>query len=51
MPRRNAVPNVPYDIYTTVTERGQVTIPAEGRSALGLSKRGKVIFRVEVASP
>jgi AbrB family looped-hinge helix DNA binding protein len=38
---------LPYDIYASVTERGQVTIPAEVRKALGLSKPGKVIFRVE----
>ena len=41
------MPNLPYDIYASVTERGQVTIPAEVRKALGLTKPGKVIFRIE----
>jgi AbrB family looped-hinge helix DNA binding protein len=35
------------DYYASVTERGQVTIPAEVRKALGLSKRDKVIFSME----
>jgi AbrB family looped-hinge helix DNA binding protein len=43
----NAKIKVPHEIWASVTERGQVTIPAEVRKKLGLSKRGKVIFRVE----
>ena len=35
------------EIWATVTERGQVTIPSEVRKALGLHKHGKVLFRVE----
>lgn len=38
---------LPYDIWASVTERGQVTIPAEVRKALGISKPGKVVFRIE----
>ncbi len=37
----------PHEVWASVTERGQVTIPAEIRKALGISKRSKVIFRVE----
>ena len=44
--KRNAKIKVPHEIWSSVTERGQVTIPAEVRKALGISKRGKVIFRV-----
>ena len=44
------------EIWASVTERGQVTIPAEVRRALGLGKRDKVIFSmkdgvVEVKKP
>jgi AbrB family looped-hinge helix DNA binding protein len=35
------------EIWASVTERGQVTIPAEVRRALGLGKRDKVIFSLE----
>lgn len=35
------------EIWASVTERGQVTIPAEVRRALGLGKRDKVIFSME----
>ena len=35
------------EIWASVTERGQVTIPAEVRRALGLGKRNKVIFSME----
>ena len=35
------------EIYASVTERGQVTIPAEVRKALGISKREKVIFAID----
>jgi AbrB family looped-hinge helix DNA binding protein len=35
------------EIWASVTERGQVTIPAEVRKALGLKKRDKVVFRLE----
>ena len=45
--RDNAKIKVPHEIWASVTERGQVTIPAEVRRALGISKRGKVIFRVQ----
>ncbi len=35
------------EIWASVTERGQVTIPAEVRKALGIGKREKVIFSIE----
>jgi len=35
------------EIYASVTERGQVTIPAEVRKALGIGKRDKVIFAID----
>jgi len=35
------------EIWASVTERGQVTIPAEVRKALGIGKREKVIFALE----
>ena len=35
------------EITASVTERGQVTIPAEVRKALGLKPRDKVSFRME----
>lgn len=35
------------EIMASVTERGQVTIPAEVRRALGLKKRDKVIFAID----
>jgi AbrB family looped-hinge helix DNA binding protein len=35
------------EILASVTERGQVTMPVEVRKALGISKRSKVIFRVQ----
>ena len=49
MPKAKRVEKVrvPHEIWASVTERGQVTIPAEVRKALGLSKPGKVIFRLE----
>ena len=34
-------------IWASVTERGQVTIPAAVRKALGIQKREKVIFSIE----
>jgi antitoxin PrlF len=34
-------------IWASVTERGQVTIPAEVRKHLGIGKREKVIFSIE----
>ena len=34
-------------IWASVTERGQVTIPAEVRKHLGIGKREKVIFAIE----
>ena len=36
-----------HEIPASVTERGQVTIPAEVRKVLGLKKRDKVVFMVE----
>ena len=45
--KRNAKIKVPHEIWASLTVRGQVTIPAEVRKALGISKRGKVIFRVQ----
>ncbi len=35
------------EITASVTERGQVTIPAEVRRALGLKKRDKVNFVID----
>jgi AbrB family looped-hinge helix DNA binding protein len=35
------------EIWASVTERGQVTIPAEVRKALGIKKREKVVFVME----
>jgi AbrB family looped-hinge helix DNA binding protein len=35
------------EIWASVTERGQVTIPAEVRKALGIQKREKVVFAIE----
>ena len=35
-----------HDFTATITERGQVTIPAEIRKKLGLKTRGKVTFRL-----
>lgn len=35
------------EIITTMTERGQVTVPAEVRRLLGLKPRDKVAFEVE----
>jgi antitoxin PrlF len=37
------------EITATITERGQVTLPAEVRKALGLKARGKVSFRIDAA--
>ena len=34
------------EMETTVTQKGQVTIPAEVRRAMGLKPRDKVIFRL-----
>jgi AbrB family looped-hinge helix DNA binding protein len=41
------MPKVNREIWASVTERGQVTIPAEVRKVMGISKPGRVIFRVE----
>jgi AbrB family looped-hinge helix DNA binding protein len=38
---------VPHGIWASVTERGQVTIPAEVRKTLGISKKSKIIFRLD----
>ena len=35
------------EFVASVTERGQVTIPAEVRRVLGTRPRAKVVFRVE----
>ena len=35
------------EYVTTVTQRGQVTIPAEVRRLLGVKPRSKVTFRVD----
>ena len=35
------------EIYASVTERGQVTIPAEVRRQLGLRTRDKIIFVID----
>ncbi len=35
------------EILTTVTQRGQVTIPAEVRRLLGVKARDKVAFTIE----
>lgn len=35
------------EITTTITQRGQVTIPAEVRRVLGLKPRDKVAFTIE----
>lgn len=35
------------EITASVTERGQVTIPAEIRKLLGIEQRGQVTFRVD----
>lgn len=35
------------ELETTLTQKGQVTIPAEIRSRLGLKPHDKVIFEVE----
>jgi len=35
------------EITTTVTQRGQVTIPAEVRRALGLKPKDKVTFQLD----
>ncbi|MCL5256935.1 MAG: type II toxin-antitoxin system PrlF family antitoxin [Chloroflexi bacterium] len=35
------------EIITTITQRGQVTIPAEVRRKLGLRPKGKVAFRID----
>lgn len=35
------------EITTTVTQRGQVTIPAEVRRLLGVKPREKVTFQIE----
>ncbi len=34
------------EISTTVTQRGQVTIPAEVRRLLGLKPKDKVVFKI-----
>ena len=35
------------ELRTTMTKRGQVTVPAEVRRLLGLRPRDKVVFRIE----
>ncbi len=35
------------ELETTVTQKGQVTIPAEIRSRFGIKPRDKVVFEVE----
>ena len=35
------------EIVTTMTQRGQVTVPAEVRRLLGLKPRDKVAFEIE----
>ncbi len=35
------------EITASITQRGQVTIPAEVRRLLGIKPRGKVTFRIE----
>ncbi|MBI4235820.1 MAG: AbrB/MazE/SpoVT family DNA-binding domain-containing protein [Chloroflexi bacterium] len=35
------------EIATTITQRGQVTVPAEVRRVLGVKPRDRVAFRVE----
>ncbi len=35
------------EIVTTVTQRGQVTLPAEVRRLLGIKPREKVAFRID----
>lgn len=35
------------EIVTTITQRGQVTVPAEVRRLLGLKPRGKVAFAID----
>ncbi len=35
------------ELETTVTQKGQVTIPVEIRSRLGLKPRDKVVFEME----
>ena len=38
------------EIVASITQRGQVTIPAEVRKVLGVAPRGKVAFRIDGAS-
>ena len=38
------------EFNTTLTQRGQVTIPAEVRRLLGAKPRDKVVFRIEGSS-
>jgi antitoxin PrlF len=35
------------EILATITQRGQVTVPAEVRRLLGVKPRGKVAFAIE----
>jgi AbrB family looped-hinge helix DNA binding protein len=35
------------EYWASVTERGQVTIPAEVRKHLGLGQRGKIVFEIQ----
>ena len=35
------------EVLTTITKRGQVTIPAEVRRLLGVKPRDKVVFEIE----
>lgn len=41
---------IPQEFTTTVTQRGQVTLPAKVRRLLGVSPKDKVVFRVESGS-
>ena len=41
------MPESQREIWASVTERGQVTIPVDVRRALGVAKGGKVVFRVQ----
>lgn len=36
-----------HELETTLTQKGQVTVPAEIRSRLGLKPRDKVVFELE----
>jgi len=38
------------EISTTITQRGQVTIPAEVRRLLGAKPRDRIVFRIDGTS-